>query len=283
MNVGIIGAGAGGSAILRILNELSTVSVLWITDLDENAEGIKVAKEKGITVGKNFLDFLRNKPVDCVIEATGVDKVKSLLLENVDDHVTVIDGQAANLLMEIISGRDNLINELKTMALKLENDLTNLNEGIQNVGKAMEQIKFGTNDLSNMGENLVKDSQQTTEAIGKTQEILGFIKSISKQSKILGINSSIEAARAGEAGRGFGVVAQEIRNMANSSEASVEEIQKVISEIQDNMQGVQKGIDTTNNVAHKQAEATDEVFILLRKLVNISQDIKEFAEELVSL
>lgn len=283
MKVGIIGAGIGGSSILRILADLNSVQVLWITDLDERALGIGLAKEKGISYGKDFLNFLKNSPVDCVIEATGIEKVKKLLFDNVDNHITVIDGQAANLLMEIVSGRDHLIKELKSMAEKLEKDLSSLNDGLYNVEKAVAQIKSGTLELTDMEEDLVNESEKATKAIGKTQEILGFIKSISKQSKILGINSSIEAARAGEAGRGFGVVAEEIRRMADSSEASVEEIQKVIIEIQNNMKSVQLGISNTSEVTHNQAVAVEEVFKLLGKLVDISQEIKEFSEEIVSL
>ncbi|SET21188.1 methyl-accepting chemotaxis protein [Anaerobranca gottschalkii] len=283
MKVGIIGAGVGGTSILKILSELNTVDVLWITDINSHAEGIKFAKEKGIRTGDDFLNFLHSLPVDCIIEATGVDKVKRILMENVPENITVIDGQAANLLMEIVSGRDNLIKELKNMAFKLEQDLTNLNQGILDVGKVLEEIKNGTYDLSQMGERLVEESYKTKEAFNRTQEILGFIKSISKQSKILGINSAIEAARAGELGRGFGVVAEEIRTMADSSEKSVEEIQQVILDIQNNMDGVQKGINIASDVAHKQAEATERASILLKKLSSISREIKEFAEELVSL
>lgn len=283
MKVGIIGAGVGGTSILKILMELPTVNVAWIADLDQNAEGIKLAQKNSIETGGNFLDFVKHSIVDCIIEATGVDKVKKLLLENVDESITIIDGQAANLLMEIVSGRDNLIKELKQMSEKLEKDLTSLNDGIHKVEQSVEQIKISTSDLSDMGHTLVNESKNASEAIGKTQEILGFIKSISKQSKILGINSSIEAARAGDAGRGFGVVAEEIRKMAESSDTSVEEIQKVILEIQNNMGAVQRGINISTNVAQKQAMATEEAFNILHKLAKISEEIKDFAEEIVAL
>ena len=283
MKVGIIGAGIGGTSILRILVELPTVQVAWITDLDQEAMGINLAKDNSIATGKNFLDFLHTTQVDCIIEATGVAQVKKILLDNVTDEVTIIDGQAANLLMEIVSGRDSLIRELKQMSGKLEKDLTNLNDGVHKVEGAMGKIKESTFELSEMGETLVMESQNASKAIGQTQEILGFIKSISKQSKILGINSSIEAARAGEAGRGFAVVAQEIRKMAESSDTSVEEIQKVILEIENNMTAVQKGISTSSNVAQRQALATQEAFNALHNLGKISEEIKEFAEEIVAL
>ncbi len=283
MLVGIIGAGVGGTSILKILLELSTVQVAWIADLDQSAPGINLARINSIKHGKNFLDYLGSEKVDVIIEATGVEKVKRLLLDNADESVTIIDGTAANLLMEIVSGRDNLIRELKSMSEKLEHDLSSLNDGIVNVEKAVEEIRNGTGELSTMNYQLVVESQNANTAIGKTKEILEFIKSVSKQSKILGINSSIEAARAGDAGKGFGVVAEEIRKMADSSDTSVEQIQKVISEIQSNMQSVRNGIDKATKVADKQAQATEQVFEVLHKLANISKEIKEFSEEIVAL
>lgn len=95
---------------------------------------------------------------------------------------------------------------------------------MQNVSKAMQDINDSVVKLQNAIDKVGKASEEITN-------ITGVIGNIAEETNLLSLNASIEAARAGEAGRGFAVVATEIGQLAQTSAASVQNIEQLISEI----------------------------------------------------
>jgi len=101
-------------------------------------------------------------------------------------------------------------------------------EGEQIVGEAIAQIQHLAQDL-NQSADAVRYLQEQSDKIGG---VLDVIKAVAQQTNLLALNAAIEAARAGEAGRGFAVVADEVRNLALRTQRSTEEIEGLVAGVQ---------------------------------------------------
>jgi methyl-accepting chemotaxis protein len=94
---------------------------------------------------------------------------------------------------------------------------------------------------------------------------LELIKNIADQTKMLGLNAAIEAARAGDAGRGFGVVAEEIRKLSDESRQTVNQIRDFSEQIREKVAGAQKLSQITLKASEEQAEPLRKSQLVLKK------------------
>ena len=125
-------------------------------------------------------------------------------------------------------------------------------EGDKVVGEAIAQI-----------ERLASEVGNSTEAMGhlkresdKIGSVLDVIKSVAQQTNLLALNAAIEAARAGEAGRGFAVVADEVRSLAQRTQKSTEEIEELIVGLQSGTQQVATIMDNSRGLTDSSVELT---------------------------
>ncbi|MDD8061109.1 MULTISPECIES: HAMP domain-containing methyl-accepting chemotaxis protein [Shewanella] len=100
--------------------------------------------------------------------------------------------------------------------------------GNKKVVEAVQQIELLAQEISATAEAMAR-LQADSDSIGS---VLDVIKSVAEQTNLLALNAAIEAARAGEAGRGFAVVADEVRSLASRTQTSTEEIESLISKLQ---------------------------------------------------
>lgn len=138
---------------------------------------------------------------------------------------------------------------------------------IQTLSAAAQTMAEGSNDLS----VVVHQGNQKVEQVNN---ILVTIQEIATHSNLLGLNAAIEAARAGEMGRGFGVVATEIRKMANVSAKSVEDTTKVINEIKEFFNQIEGSVDNNNEYVQSQSATLEE---MTTQLTEITYQMEQLA------
>jgi methyl-accepting chemotaxis protein len=107
--------------------------------------------------------------------------------------------------------------------------------------------------------------------------ILESIKSIADETKMLGLNAAIEAARAGEAGRGFGVVATEIRTLSQNSKETAHQIMELTSKIQSSVNKTMEISNSTLDNTEQQSAAIEETNASVEEVVSLAEELNRLA------
>ncbi|MDF9407926.1 methyl-accepting chemotaxis protein [Pelotomaculum isophthalicicum JI] len=129
-------------------------------------------------------------------------------------------------------------------------------------------------DIQNILETLGKE---VVEQVKKTDTILGFIHDVANTSNLLGLSAAIEAARAGENGKGFSVVADEIRKMSVKNTQAVKEIKEILATINNTALLMIEKVINTAAFSEEQAAATQEISAAMHELANSAEKLEEVA------
>ncbi len=163
---------------------------------------------------------------------------------------------------------------------KVKEQINMLKDSIQQIAAAVEEVAASVTEVSSQQNQLSMQVEKIAVASGEIESVSGFIKEVADETKMLGLNASIEAARAGEAGRGFSVVAEEIRKLSEQSKHTVAEIVNFIGEIRGQIEMASEVASKTQATAEQQAAATQEINASIEDISALSEALAQAAENL---
>lgn len=168
----------------------------------------------------------------------------------------------------------------KEVAASLRNMSGNLESGLEGIASAIEELAASASSIHNNEQKLNKEIKEIINLAEEINEVSSFIKEIADQTKMLGLNAAIEAARAGDAGRGFGVVAEEIRKLSEQSKGTVPKIKKLTDNIKLKVEDASDKSQSTLSSTQEQAAATEEITASIEEITSMSGQLNKIAHEL---
>ncbi|HDY7730203.1 TPA: methyl-accepting chemotaxis protein [Vibrio vulnificus] len=151
-------------------------------------------------------------------------------------------------------------------------------QSLEIVNNAVSTVSALVNDVEEMSDRIVSMNQDAN----KISEVLNVIGEISEQTNLLALNAAIEAARAGEQGRGFAVVADEVRALAARTQNSTTEISEMLSKLLDGTSSVVASMERTKQQCQSTASKTSEVSNSLNLMSGSVRDIDDVSTQIAA-
>lgn len=240
----------------------------------------------------------------CSVQSTKV------MMGSIIDHITAaakhIDGRARHLstaVAKVLEGSTAQSDAASSMAAAIQemsvtiDQITDNTEEVKKVSEASKdladkgnqavaQIINGMAEINHSVQNVSNTIQELGNRSAQIQAIVNMINEIAAQTNLLALNAAIEAARAGEHGRGFAVVADEVRNLAEKTNLATKDIQEMVSgihnttsdavaEMQSTISKMESGVEFTGKAGDAIAEINAGVLKVLNGVEGILSSLKE--------
>lgn len=266
------------SEVNRVLNTVATGDLT--TKLDDSS-----TDEFG-TLAKNcntLIDSLREL-INGIVHrsnqlATASEQTSMIVQESttaINDQRSQVE-QAATATTEMASTSEAVMDR----ANEALNDIKHADEEaerVKEISNINKQTIIGLATEIESASNVINEVNQHSAAIGG---ILDVIRGVADQTNLLALNAAIEAARAGEQGRGFAVVADEVRSLASKTQESTEEIQAMIEELQKGSKSAVSVMNNSKTQAELCVEQSEQAAVALEGITDSVHQANDMSDQIV--
>ena len=156
----------------------------------------------------------------------------------------------------------------------------NLSDSLKIIADTSNTITMDAEKAVDSNAEILNDAEDAKNSARKTDEVLSFIKNIASKTNLLGFNAAIESSKAGEHGKGFSVVANEIRKLSNSSSQSINEINDILKKIEYAVNNISVKIDNSNTLYKHQLNSVQEIGASIQELAATAETLEKISEHI---
>ena len=271
-------------------------------NLNASFDGVKDSNDEIglIKVRMQHMATMLSDIVEKIREASDHMTASSWELNETSEQTLSANGEISRAVQDVAEGSTNMA----TSIMDINDNLGTMSSETQVIDSSVHEIKkqaaivqessqMMSDKMRNMRESSVRMDEgiatiserirKVNEVVDKVREIVSVIEEISGQTNLLSLNASIEAARAGDAGRGFSVVAEEIRVLSDNTSEQLENIKQIISEL---ISECSECVKASENIVEDNAAQKEEISYVLTEFGTLDEQIgltADKAEEIKKL